>query len=68
MSDNQKDSIQQKITNLHESVAWFDSEDFSLEEALDKFASAEKLAHDIEQDLKNLKNQVNVLKTKFNKD
>lgn len=58
-------TVQQKMEELAALVAWFDSEDFALEEAIDKFESAEKLAEEIEQDLNSFKNDITVLKQKF---
>lgn len=59
-SDN-KASISQKIENLDESVAWFYGEDFQLDQALDKYNAAIKLAKEVEKDLTNLKNKVEVI-------
>lgn len=64
MSDKNK-NLQQKMNELSESIAWFDSDDFALEEAIDKFKAAEKLATEIETDLSSFKNDINVLKQKF---
>lgn len=61
----QNKSIQEKTTALTELVAWFDSEDFVLEQALDKFKEAEKLAQDIEKDLTTLRNDIEVVKKSF---
>lgn len=58
-------SIQEKTDKLTEMVAWFNGDDFSLEEAIAKFKAAEKLAVEIEQDLINLKNEINVIKQRF---
>lgn len=65
MSETNNKSIQAKINQLNELVAWFDNDDFELELAMDKFKEAEKLAVEIETDLKSLKNDINVLKQKF---
>ena len=62
----QSKSIQEKTAELNELVAWFDSDDFALEQALDKFKVAEKLAQDIEQDLTTLRNNIEVVKKSFN--
>jgi exodeoxyribonuclease VII small subunit len=62
----QSKSIQEKTAELNELVAWFDSDDFALEQALDKFKAAEKLAQDIEQDLTTLRNDIEVVKKSFN--
>lgn len=64
-SETTKKTVQQKMEELASLVAWFDGEDFALEEAIDKFKSAEALAEEIEQDLSSLKNDITVLKQKF---
>ena len=58
-------TIAEKTTKLNELVAWFDSDDFELERALDRFTEAEKLAFEIEQDLTGLKNNIEIVKAKF---
>jgi len=58
-------TIQQKTAELSNLVAWFDSDDFTLEAALDKFKEAEALAETIEKDLKSLKNDIQIVKQKF---
>lgn len=58
-------SIQVKTDQLTKLVAWFDSDEFSIEEALDKYKIAEKLAAEIESDLSSLKNEINLVKNKF---
>lgn len=59
-------SISEKTIKLNELVEWFDSDDFELEAALDKFAEAEKLATEIEADLLAMKNTITIVKKKFN--
>jgi exodeoxyribonuclease VII small subunit len=58
-------TIQEKTAELSELVAWFDSDDFTLETALDKFKEAEALAESIEKDLTALKNDIQIVKQKF---
>ncbi len=58
-------SIQEKTKKLNDLVAWFDSDDFILEMALDKYKQAETLANEIESDLLSLKNDIQVIKQKF---
>jgi exodeoxyribonuclease VII small subunit len=60
-----KRSIAEKTAELDNLVEWFDSDEFELEHALDKFKEAEKLAAEVEKDLMDLKNEVNVIKKKF---
>ena len=64
MSKNDK-TIQEKITALQELTAWFEGDEFELEKALDVFKQAEELAAEIETDLKQLKNDVQVVAKKF---
>lgn len=64
MSKNDK-TIQEKMNQLSELVAWFESDEFELETAIEKYKTAETLAGDIEKDLSELKNEITVLKTKF---
>ncbi len=64
MSSTNK-SIQEKTADLTNLVEWFDSEDFSIEKALDKFKDAEVLATEIEKDLLSLKNEIKIVKQKF---
>jgi exonuclease VII small subunit len=65
MSVKNKSSISEKTIKLNELVGWFDSDDFELEAALDKFAEAEKLASEIESDLLAMKNNISIIKKKF---
>lgn len=58
-------TIAEKMAKLDELVAWFDSGDFELEKALDRYTEAEKLAHEIEKDLLALKNNIEIVKAKF---
>lgn len=58
-------TIQEKMAKLSELVAWFDGDEFQIEAAMDKFKKAEALAVDIEDDLQHLKNDIEVVKAKF---
>lgn len=66
MSVKNNMSISEKTIKLNELVEWFDGDDFELEAALDKFAEAEKLAGEIEADLLAMKNNISIVKKKFN--
>lgn len=61
-------SIQDKLSELAKLVAWFDSDDFTLETAIDKFKEAEELAETIEKDLTVIKNDIKIIKQKFDSD
>ena len=64
MSEKNK-TVQEKLSALSELVAWFQSPAFKLEDALDKFKESEVLAEEIEKDLTKLKNEIKVVKKKF---
>jgi len=64
MSKNDK-TIQEKTDELNAIMSWFDGDDFALELALEKFKQAEILAKDIENDLSGLKNEIDVIKQRF---
>ena len=61
-------TVQEKLTTLSELVSWFQSAEFTLEEAVPKFTQAEKLADDIEHDLTKLKNDIQVVQRRFDGD
>lgn len=63
----EKKSLNQKINELDTQVEWFYSDDFELEEAMDKYRGAVKLAKEIEHDLDSLKNEIEVLEKDFSK-
>lgn len=58
-------TIQDKMDELATQVAWFDSDDFNLEEAMGRFKQAEALASEIERELTGIKNDITVLKQRF---
>lgn len=58
-------TIEEKMTELRTQAAWFESEDFALTDAKEKFESAAKLAKEIESDLADMENQITVLKESF---
>lgn len=67
MSQKNNPTIASKLVQLDTLLAWFESDDFELETALDKFAEAEKLAKEIEAELAEFKNKITVIKQDFSK-
>lgn len=65
VSKTDKRTIAQKLELLDEMIAWFDSDSFELEQAVEKFEEAETLAADIERTLSGIKNQVEIIKKRF---
>lgn len=64
----QQKTVQEKMNQLSELVAWFQGSNFSLEEAVDHYKQAEKLAEEIQADLTNLKNDIKVIKRQFERE
>lgn len=60
-------SIDEKIQNLDTEVEWFYSDNFKLDEAAEKYKKALAHAKEIEEDLNNLKNEIEVLAKDFTK-
>lgn len=58
-------TIQQKIDTLEAKMDWFNSEEFNLDEAAKRYEEVDALASDIEKTLMDMKNDVEVLKQKF---
>ena len=65
MSEKNNRTIAEKTAKLDALVAWFNGDNFTLEQALEKFTEAEKLAVEIEHDLDDLKNRVEIIKERF---
>jgi exodeoxyribonuclease VII small subunit len=58
-------TIQDKMEQLDKVVAWFESEDFQLEQASAKLKDAAKLAEEIEHDLDAVANEIDIVKQSF---
>lgn len=58
-------TISSQLQQLDELIAWFDQNDFDLDEALKKFDEGVKLTEQLEQRLNKLENKITVLKQKF---
>lgn len=58
-------TIKDKTEELNKIIAWFSGDDFEIEKALERFKEAQKLAADIEKELNQLKNEIEIVKKKF---
>lgn len=66
MSNPRNDtSLNDQLHELDELIAWFDQDDFDLDEALKRFDQGVKLTEEIEERLKKLENKITVLREKF---
>ena len=57
-SPEAKKSISEKTAALNEAVDWFYSDDFTLDTAAEKYEATMRLAKDLQNDLKTLKNKI----------
>ena len=64
MSKEEK-NLNEKNAELDKKVEWFYSDEFKLEEAVENYKDAAKLAKEIEKDLTDLKNEIEVLAEDF---
>lgn len=60
-------TLNDKIKELEEKIDWFYSDDFDLEEAVANYKVAIKMAKDLQEELAELKNEVEVLAKDFSK-
>lgn len=67
MSTKKTETLQEKINRLGEMVAFFDTDDFDIEQALEKYKEAEKLSAEIHEQMVDVKNEITVLKERFDK-
>ena len=58
MNKNKTLTIEEKISKLEKLVAWFDGEEFVLEQAVTNYEEAQKLADEIQHDIGTLKNTI----------
>lgn len=65
MSSQKNETIAEKLEKLEQLLAWFESEEITVEEALKKYEEALQLSKELESQLKNAKNQIEVVKKKF---
>lgn len=51
-------STEEKIVELERQVAWFDSEEFVLDQAIERYKAAEKLSTEITAELQEFKSTI----------
>lgn len=67
MSTKKAETLQEKINRLGDMVAFFDTDDFDIEQALEKYKEAERLSDEIREQMNEVKNEITVLKERFDK-
>lgn len=58
-------SFQEKLLELEELLAWFESDEVTLEDAVAKYEYAQKLSSELENELKDARNKIEIIKKKF---
>lgn len=68
MSQPENPDISKKIIALNKFIDWFDGDEFTLEQSIDKYNEAKKLADEIQADLAEFKNKITVVNKRFDTD
>ena len=59
-------TIEQMMAELNEQIAWFQGDDFNLDEAKQKFIEARELSKKITATLEDMRHDIEVLREDFN--
>ncbi len=60
-SDADNHSLREQMEQLEEILAWFDSDEFELEAAVERYQQAARVAEQIDQRLREIKNKVTII-------
>lgn len=66
MSQNNTATFKEKLAQLEELLAWFESDEVTLELAVEKYEQALNLSKELEHELKEAKNKIEVINQKLN--
>lgn len=61
-------TIEQMMAELNERIAWFQGDDFNLDEAKQRFIEARELSKKITATLEDMRHDIEVLNEDFNED
>ena len=61
-------TIEQMVAELNERIAWFQGDDFNLDEAKQRFIEARELSKKITATLEDMRHDIEVLNEDFNED
>ena len=65
MKDDKSVSISKRMEELEEKMNWFKGDEFTLDEAAERYAEAEKMAGEIEEILMEMQNSVELIQKRF---
>ena len=63
----QRETVAEKLEKLESLLTWFESEEITVEESLQKYEEALQLAKEVEELLEKAKNNVEIIKQTFEK-
>ena len=65
MKDDKSVSISKRMEELEEKTNWFKGDEFTLDEAAERYAEVEKMAGEIEEILMEMQNSVELIQKRF---
>ena len=65
MKDDKSVSISKRMEELEEKMNWFKGEEFTLDEAAERYAEVERMAGEIEEILMEMQNSVELIQKRF---
>ena len=65
MKDDKSLSISKRMEELEQKMNWFKGDEFTLDEAAERYAEVERMASEIEEILMEMQNSVELIQKKF---
>ena len=65
MKDDKSVSISKRMEELEQKMNWFKGDEFTLDEAAERYAEVERMAGEIEEILMEMQNSVELIQKKF---
>ena len=65
MKDGKSVSISKRMEELEEKMNWFKGDEFTLDEAAERYAEVERMASEIEEILMEMQNSVELIQKRF---
>ena len=65
MKDDKSVSISKRMEELEEKMNWFKGDEFTLDEAAERYAEVEQMAGEIEEILMEMQNSVELIQKRF---
>ena len=65
MKDDKSVSISKRMEELEEKTNWFKGDEFTLDEAAERYAEVERMAGEIEEILMEMQNSVELIQKRF---